>query len=91
MADFDNLNPPKKVTNPTGPAAGEAFPRHVHKYAGKHDDGSPKLNAFKVIANAGELEAALADGWSLEPVLDEPKKSKSKAADKGDKGDGAGE
>jgi hypothetical protein len=73
---FDHLNPPAAVHNPTGIPAAE-FPRHVHKFAGLNDDGSAKLNTFKVVGSAAELETAVADGWSLTPVLEDPK-SKAK-------------
>lgn len=38
------------------------FPRHVHKAKGE----------YKVVANKTEKAEALAAGWSLTPIADEP-------------------
>lgn len=76
---FDGLNPPKKMTDPKGTPAG-AYPRHVHRWVGANVDGTPKLNAFRVVTSPSEESLALKEGWSLTPVLSAPELLKAKTA-----------
>lgn len=86
---FDGMAPPKKTTDPKGLGVGmKEYPRHLHKWAGTNEDGSPKLNDYIVVHSDADREAALAAGWSLTPVVEAPKAEKPKAekpkgADKG--------
>lgn len=57
MADFDNLNPPKRITDVSGVQGVQEYPRHMH-----HKDGS-----YIVIENDKEKSAALKKGYALLP------------------------
>lgn len=64
---FDNLKPGKNITDPKNLGADPNFPRHVHKYAAKG-----VINDYLVVTTPAELEQAVADGWSMTPVLVDP-------------------
>jgi hypothetical protein len=68
---FDLAHPPAEVTNPNHLQVSE-YPKHLHKFAGLNEDGSPKLNRFVVVGDALEEAKRLAEGWSLTPVLEAP-------------------
>jgi hypothetical protein len=58
---FDQLNPPRHVTDPEGRGATqEDYPRHLHK-AGISTDKGP---LYVVVHTPDEEAEALADGWS---------------------------
>lgn len=84
MPDFNALKPEKNITDPKNLGTAGEYPRHVHKWAGTDEKGNVLLNDFKVVASDEEKAAALAEGWSLQPVLEDPGKPKKEAkADKG--------
>jgi hypothetical protein len=58
---FDQMNPPKHVTDPLGLGLKE-YPKHLHK-AGTADDGVGPL--YIVVETPAEEAAAIADGWYL--------------------------
>lgn len=78
MADFDNLTPPAKITNPatlTG-AVDRDYPRHLHKWA-----GPDQPNTYVIVRSDIERDAKLAEGYCLTPQTappDEPKARKAK-------------
>lgn len=60
MADFRMTDPPKSITDPEKeprPAGYQEYPRHMHKWN----------EPYKVVRNDAEKQAALADGWQLQP------------------------
>lgn len=73
MSEFNQLEPPKTITNPKGVANTE-YPRHLHKWAGADDKGHPRMNEYIVVTSDDEKQQALADGWSLQPVTVDPSK-----------------
>lgn len=85
MPDFNALKPEKNITDPKNLGMAGEYPRHVHKWAGTDEKGYALLNDFKVVTSDEEKAAALADGWNLQPVLEDPA-GKSKKEAKADKG-----
>ena len=56
---FDQKNPPKSVTDPTGVAAADdRYPRHLHRADG----------TYCVVQTDVECDRALAEGWALTPA-----------------------
>jgi excisionase family DNA binding protein len=53
---FDQLNPPKSVTDPQGPARAPQYPKPLYKAEGGVPD-------FRVVTTPAEEAAAIADGW----------------------------
>jgi hypothetical protein len=90
MADqkaFDNLNPPRSVTDPNGAPAGRPFPKHMHRHVAEATKTSlivawkgdtPIHNEFLEVADQGALDAAVAEGWSDKPQLEPAKKNGKK-------------
>lgn len=72
--DFDAMNPPAIITNPLedGEVLNRDYPCHVHKYAPPVAGDHYTSGIYKVVNNDKEKAAALADGWSLTPVLVDP-------------------
>jgi hypothetical protein len=56
---FDQMNPPKAVTDPQG--LGALYPKHLHK-AGVSADGGP---LYIVVGTPEEEADAVTDGWLL--------------------------
>lgn len=54
------------------PYVHRAFPRHVHKWNGRDAEGGVKPNLFKEVGDEAALDQALQEGWSKEPVHEEP-------------------
>lgn len=82
MSDFNAFDPPKSVTDPLGHGSNPQFPCALYKFG--EQEGFPSLtiawtrlhkpivNALhRVTDDAGKAEA-LADGWSLAPVIVAP-------------------
>lgn len=68
MADFNQDNPPLRITNPEADKAGlgkgfQPYPAHMHKL-GTAPDGGP---LYIVVHNDEEREKAAAAGWSDRP------------------------
>lgn len=85
--DFNQENPPKRITDPDGAGAQTAFPAHVHRHVVKVDDEDlpentvvvawkgrkPIHNEFREVKDQKALDQALREGFSAKPQL-EPKK-----------------
>lgn len=86
MPDFNQVGPPKSVTNPNpNTPEGAAYPKHLYKFG--EDDGSvvvawdgkkPIHNTVVSVNSESEEAKAVKDGYHAKPVLEGPKEPKGK-------------
>lgn len=85
MADFNNLTPGKNITDPQNVGAVAEWPRHVYRPTAVATDTSlivawkgkqPVHNEVQSVIDDVALAAALKDGCSLTPVIEDAKAKK---------------
>lgn len=71
MADFNNLEPPQRITNPGQPSGFREFPRMLYKW-----NAPGEFNLVLTVKTLDEQQQAVADGWALTPITAPPPKRK---------------
>lgn len=75
---FDNLAPPKLVTDPEGKGSQTRFPKTLYRHVTKAGEDTlvvawhgrtPIYNEQAVVSDEAELEEKTKQGWSLKPEM----------------------